>query len=69
MENLKKIKKIIIWLGILFTANLILIVFMLSAYTLWTITAVIVQLVIGIYLIGISIALIKEIEEKENKNK
>ena len=67
MENTKKIKKIAIWLAVLFCLNLVLFALMLPSFTIWPIGVIVVQVVIVIYFVGIILALLKEIDAM-NKN-
>jgi len=67
MENSKKIKKIAIWLAVLFGVNLVLMAFMLPGFNLWTISVLLVQVVVVIYFVGIIMALLKELGQAEEK--
>lgn len=69
MENFKKIKKIVIILGVLFALNLILFALMLPSLSLWSVSVIVVQVVIVIYFVGICFALLREIEERDKKEK
>lgn len=67
MDNFKKIKRIAIWLAVLFGANLILLALMLPGFNLWTISVILVQVVVVIYFVGIIMALLREMREVDEK--
>lgn len=69
MENIGKIRKITYLLAALFAANLILIAFMMPSLTLWTVSALVVQVIVGIYFTGIIIALLRELDGKDKEKK
>lgn len=67
MENLKKIKRIAVWLAVLFGVNLVLLALMLPGFNLWTISVIVVQVVVVIYFVGIIMALLREMREVDEK--
>ncbi len=69
MDNLKRIKRVALLLTALFGANLVVLAIMLPSLNLWIVSAMIVQVVIVIYLVGIITILLREYRELEEKNK
>ncbi len=67
MENFKKIKRIATLLAVLFGINLILLALMLPGFNIWTISVLLVQVVVVIYFVGIIMALLREMREVEEK--
>lgn len=68
MNNLGKLKKIVVWLGVIFAANLILFALMLPRLSLWAVSVIVVQVIVVIYFVGICMALIRELREHDGKD-